>query len=377
MQEEQEGGNPPKEIKLINSGAFGCIYKPSLTCKGNVGSAKYITKIQKSERSIKNEINISKQIRKISGYVRYFAPVLKYCTVKIKKDRINDMKKCELFENNTTQEIKNTSYASMKTRYVGDYDLSAYLLSNNITTFVPELLRTHVHLLKAIHKLVANHILHFDLKYNNIIFDKELNTPIIIDFGQSFNTDELNTDEQLSTAFFIYDQYDYWNMDILICNYIFQKVKTPTAKTKLVTEAEIDNIWDVFMYGIEPKNNPETNTKKIVSEIFRYSNLQNPQKINDIKTRFNEYLNLFINKRTWWELFEDLMKYSSTWDCYSLSVIYLNVLDDIFLSNPNLYGKILNSSEGKLAKFIELMETVIYSAPNNRPSIKQLLKSII
>lgn len=376
MQDEQEGGKTQKEIKLINSGAFGCIYKPTLTCKGNIGSAKYITKIQKSERSIKNEINTSKQIRKISGYVRYFAPILKYCTVKIKKDRINDIKKCEIFEKDSNEELEKTSYVSMKTRYVGDKDLSEYLLSNNINTFVPELLKTHFHLLKGLHKLVENHILHFDLKYNNIVFDKELKTPIIIDFGQSFNVKELKTDEQISTAFFIFDQYDYWTIDILICNYIVQKVTINEAKIKLVTETELNYILDVFIYGIEPKYNAETNTKKIISDIFRYNILQNPQKMNDMKTTLNEYFNLFINKRTWWQLFEELMKYTGTWDCYSLSVIYLNVLDDIFLSSPELYEKILNSHEEKLAKFIKSMENVVYSAPNNRPNIQQLFKSI-
>ena len=54
MQEGRE-----EKLKLLNSGAFGCIYRPSLTCKGNVDSVKYITKIQKSKRAIDNEIFIS------------------------------------------------------------------------------------------------------------------------------------------------------------------------------------------------------------------------------------------------------------------------------------------------------------------------------
>ena len=43
-EEQQYGGK--KELKLINSGAFGCIFRPNLTCDGKVGTAKYVTKIQ-------------------------------------------------------------------------------------------------------------------------------------------------------------------------------------------------------------------------------------------------------------------------------------------------------------------------------------------
>ena len=80
LEEEHTGGSSvkqPKELKLINSGAFGCIYRPNLTCTGNVGSMKYLTKIQKSKRTIIHELRISEKVRKITGYARFFAPVLK------------------------------------------------------------------------------------------------------------------------------------------------------------------------------------------------------------------------------------------------------------------------------------------------------------
>lgn len=376
MIEEQDGGK--KELKLINSGAFGCIYRPNMTCKGKVGSMKYITKIQKSERSIIHELRISKKIRNIVGYVRFFAPVLKSCEVKIAKDRVKDLKKCEVFENDSEKQIEGSTYVSMKTRYVGDKDLRAYIFSNmDPGFFLHELWRTHAHLLKGIQKLFKNRIVHYDLKYNNVVFDNERKEPIIIDFGQSWLIDELTTEDQLKAAFFLFDQYDYWCIDVLICCYIIQKVGIKEAKTEKVTEQEIDHIYDVFIYGREPKyESTAENIKKVVSDVYLYNILQNPTKMKNFKIKFKEYAAQFINKRTWRELYLDLIKHANTWDSYSLSIIYLNMLDDVFLSNQELYRTLVTQSSMRLPKYVELMERIVYSVPGKRPSVQTVLSEI-
>ena len=380
IQEEQEGGlHKSKELKLLNSGAFGCIYSPNLTCNGNIGSENYITKIQKSERSIKHELKVSEKIRKIVGYARFFAPVLKSCKVKIAKDRLKDLKKCEVFEKEPEEKIEESTYVSMKIRHVGDSDLKKHLLSNTkIPHFLSEIWRTHAHLLKGIQKLFANGIVHYDLKYNNIILDKHKNTPIIIDFGQSWVINELRTADEINAAFFVFDQYDYWCIDVLICNYAIQEVGLDKYKTELVTEAEIEQIYDMFMYGKTPKYESGSDNKKklIVNDAYRYGILQNPQKMSNFKQVLYQYLNPFINKSTWQELYDDLVKRSNTWDCYSIAIIYLNMLDDVYLSNANLYNKLLNSSGYRLRKYVELMEHIIYSAPNNRPSVQFVAKEL-
>ena len=376
MIEEQYGGK--KELKLINSGAFGCIYSPNMTCKGKIGSAKYITKIQKSERSIIHELRISKKIRNIVGYVRFFAPVLKSCEVKIAKDRVKYLKKCEVFENDSEKQIEGSTYVSMKTRYVGDKDLRAYIFSNRDSGFfLHELWRTHAHLLKGIQKLFKNKIVHYDLKYNNVVFDNERKEPIIIDFGQSWLIDELTTEDQLKAAFFVFDQYDYWCIDVLICCFIIQKVGIKDAKTEKVTEKEIDHIYDVFIHGSEPKyESTAENIKNIVSDVYLYNILQNPNKMNNFKILFKEYASQFINNQTWWELYLDLIKNASTWDNYSLSVIYLNMLDDVFLSSQELYRTLVIQSSLRLPKYVELMERVVYSVPGKRPSVQTVLSEI-
>jgi len=370
-EQEQDGGKIKKEIKLINSGAFGCIYSPTLTCKGKVGSSKYITKIQKSERSIINELRVSEKIRKIGGYVKFFAPVLKHCIVKIQKDRVKDLKKCELFEKDSEKTIEESSYVSMKTRYVGNKDMRAYFFAAlNSNDFLVKIFRSHTHILKGIQKLFANNIVHYDLKYNNIIFDETRKSPIMIDFGQSWLTNELETEDELSSAFFVFDQYDYWCIDILICSYIIQKVGFQRAKNTLVEEAEINYIIDVLIYGKEREQ--QKTQKRIINDLFLYNILQNPQKMSNFKSVVLNYTKPFINTRTWWELYEDLVKYTSTWDCYSLAVIYLNNFDDLFLSNSDYYKNVLEKSE-HLRKYVEILEDVLYCSPKERPSAQILL----
>jgi len=369
MEEPQGGGGKKREIKLINSGAFGCIYNPTLTCNGNVGSAKYITKIQKSERSIAHELRVSEKIRKIVGYIKYFAPVLKHCIVKIKKDRINDMKKCELFEKESDQKIEDTPYVSMKTRYVGSKDMRAQFSAElSSSDYLFKMYRNHKHILRGIQKLFAHHIVHYDLKFNNVIYDDAQNVPIIIDFGQSWLTNELETEDQLSAAFFVFDQYDYWCIDVLICSYIIQKVGIQKSKTTLVGEVETNHIIDVFVHGREK----EKEKKQIINDVFLYNMLQNPQKMGTFKTTIINYLKSFINTRTWWELFEELLKCTNTWDCYSSAVIFFNNLDDLFQHNQEYY-KTMSATTEHLRKYVGLLEDVLYCSPRERPNAQTLL----
>jgi serine/threonine protein kinase len=372
---QEEGGG--KELKLINSGTFGCIYSPSINCDGKIGSAKYITKIQKSERSILNELRISEKIRNINGYVRYFAPVLKHCNVRIAKDRVKDLKKCEVFENESAKKIESSSYVSMKTRYLGKRDLKAHIFSfvesDKPSAFLYELLRTHAYLLRALQKLHSKKIVHYDLKSNNIMYDAERDSPIMIDFGQSWALDELETEEQLSATFFVFDQYDYWCIDIVICSYIFQKIGFAKSKTELVTETEMNHIYDVFMYGRESKQQ-----KNIENGAYLYNILLHPEKMSIFKTAvFDELAKPFIGKRTWWELYSELIKKANTWDSYSLAVIYLNLIDDLFLMEAsNSYNAMRQSSGNRLSAYVECLERIVYSAPNNRPEVQTVRDEI-
>jgi hypothetical protein len=98
--------------------------------------------------------------------------------------------------------------------------------------------------------------------------------------------------------------------------------------------------------------------------------------MTNFQIAFREYADQFINKRTWWDLYEDLRKNANTWDSYSLSIIYLNLLDNVFLSSQELYRNIVNRSNTRLPKYVELMEKIVYSIPGKRPSVQTVLSEI-
>jgi hypothetical protein len=52
------------------------------------------------------------------------------------------------------------------------------------------------------------------------------------------------------------------------------------------------------------------------------------------------------------------------------------MLDDAYLSNVELYNIMLISAGIRLDKYIELMETVVYSTPKNRPTVQKVLTNL-
>ena len=51
--------------KLLSEGGYGCVFFPSINCNGSsMKTKKYVSKIQKYDKSAKNEIKIGKKTEK-------------------------------------------------------------------------------------------------------------------------------------------------------------------------------------------------------------------------------------------------------------------------------------------------------------------------
>ncbi len=94
-------------VHLINQGTYGCIYHPGINCKGKKENIRYVTKIQKNEKTIKNELNIGEKVRKIKGYTRIFAPIIKDCNVSISKSYLEEIKKCKPLKIESSADLAN------------------------------------------------------------------------------------------------------------------------------------------------------------------------------------------------------------------------------------------------------------------------------
>lgn len=357
----------PTTLKLINSGTYGCIFRPGLNCRGKPESLKYVTKIQKYSNDVKNEWRVSQKILKISGYSRFFAPILKQCKVRIAKEPAKELRKCPAFSSIPEQNLISKHIVSTKIRYMSGGDLRDYIMHRVPKTRVlSELWRTHYHVLKALQKLGSNGIVHYDLKDNNILFDTELNVPIIIDFGLSFLKSDLKPDNY-KNVFFTFDDYSYWCIDIIACSYIFSVIGYSRAKTEMVKQDQLLEIRNTFLYGRDYK----INASEPVNIVFFNSDV----KIQEFKDAYKIYFDQFLEK-SWWNMYEELIKFVESWDNYSVAVIYSKLLDKTRLDNPDNYEKIANANLAALNKYMRGLDSVIYAMPDKRFSIMDMEKCI-
>lgn len=219
-------------IRLINQGAYGCVFKPGLTCEGMIDNDdKKITKIQKEKETSENEVYIGEQIQQIKNYSRYFAPVLEKCDVDISTIENDELKKCEFIDNDKKVN-KPMNYEINKVSYVGKYTLGEYfklLLEENQdhNKFSNYFLNSYKIIAEGIYKLNNSGIMHYDIKENNIICKDVQKRPILIDFGLSFVADEvlsLKGNELFDIFYANAPQYTPWCIDIDILTYIINQI---------------------------------------------------------------------------------------------------------------------------------------------------------
>lgn len=369
--------NAGGELKLINEGTYGCIYHPGINCRGRKENVNYLTKIIKNTKTVQNEIAISSLIRNIRGYSKFFAPIIKQCPVKIAKKHVDEIKQCELFKKESETSMLSKTYYSNKIRYVGDTNISKHILSqSNLPSFWKELLETHTYLLKAVQKLLTRDIIHHDVKYNNIMYDSKLASPVFIDFGISIHIPSLNT-ANLPDAFYVFDTYPYWCFEVCVCNYIFREISPQKAQYSKITTAELENIIDVFIYGYEKKYNGED--AEIANGIFssRILPINTPQLISLFKKNIHQSYSGFVGQ-TWLSLYNYFIEYKvySSWDGYSLAAVYLFILDDYMKQNPDAFRNLTTATSSQYKQYVKLLYEILFSGFDKRPSPNNTIKLI-
>jgi serine/threonine protein kinase len=408
------------DTKLINQGAYGCVFRPSITCDGVIEEeTNYITKIQNKESASLKETEIGNQIKKIENYSEYFAPIVESCPVKIASINSDEVGKCDFIKN--TRITRDTEYESNKIKYVGKNTLASYLFSvlkNSPNNFVEKMLETYSTLLDSIDLLNNQNITHMDLKENNIMCRDIDDKPIIIDFGLSFDRKILQ-DERYDEVFFTYSaDYDVWCVDITFMSYIVNELNHEWYRSK-VEDAHIEeitkdfssneekkqkivgflnlykdkywhelinelkknnNTWDsevkliiYKVYGHEWKNRKVKDYVlfEIINDFFQSNKifardrtkeiLIDIKKKDEFKKSIEKYYVRFIGK-TWGELVNNLLTKMDTWDNYSLAVIYTNIIKDF---NLNKYEEI----SPLIKEFKELLLSIVLSLPAERMSI--------
>ena len=341
--------------QLLNQGAYGCIYYPGFTCKGNITKdKKYVTKLELKDRTTINEIEISKIIKKIKNYKKYFSIIEKHCSIKLNtfKENNNSLSECDVVNNN---DFIYNDFILSYIKYIPSKDIDNYISSIDIPSiYIVKILNTLYQVLNNIKLLSKHNIIHFDLHGGNILYNLKTNTPIIIDFGLSINLnnifnkkDKANIDFSLlkKSVFHYSPKHFNYAPEVHLITYLLQNYNELTNWNNQLLTSDILN---TFIDDI-------TNNNMIINSYYKENNK------DKYREKYKEYLKIFYEKfinKNYSEIVINLLNYKFKWDFYMLMVNYILICINK-LKKTELEKDAKKSPSIKIIEF--LLELLIYN----------------
>mgnify|MGYP006124553069 CR=1 FL=1 len=350
-------------IQIIGQGTYGCVYRPNIDCQTKkIDSKQFLSKIQRKDKTSKNEIVIGKKIISLPKniYSNRFAPILESCPIEIGKMEEQQFSTCKMIVQGK-EKIKKTGLLSNKIQYVGEQTLGDYLESelttkDNATQYIKKVAESHLYLLKSLEILNQTNVLHLDLKHNNIMFDKNKGFPIIIDFGLSYNSENLEMSKykvQEHKFGIMTDFYIPWTIETVMLSHIAKHLSSKSNQT--VDEAKLDDkITNIKMLESIVKNYVKKHGLLQSRKIFT------GEEVDQYEKGLLQWVSSFKDK-TWRTLWTSLCSSNKTWDTYSLSILYL-----IELQLAGLIQLSKKEDNTFLTKYMELLKQSILTKPEER-----------
>ena len=323
---------------LLSQGGYGCVFHPEINCQGfDTKNKKFVSKIQKDDFSARNEILIGEDILKASKTQEEknsFAPVITHCPINISKIKTKGIDDCSII---TRKESAN--YIMVKIKYVNGGVLDTFITSNQSDPLILSLfVSNYIRLLRSIQFLIRNKIIQFDLKGQNIIYNKEKEIPVLIDFGLSIPLERLEKTGEYYHYFYVYaPEYYVWPIEVHFFNFLENVSQNPTANDiRSLINRYVDN--NAALQTLSPR--------------FR----------SEYKKIGIQFLNSFLSMPVP-EIKKKILSYWKTWDNYSLSILYLKFLYILFGSS----GMIDNNTY--IIKFAQILLMNIHPNPERRINI--------
>ena len=274
-----------------------------------------------------NEINISEKIMKIPNYSIFFSPILKYKILKYAK--LND----NFYEEDSKKREK---YVLLYKKHHKYEDLIAFFSQiSEPGIYIKHLIQSYSYLLDSLKLLNKNKLCYFDLKFEKLCFD-EKNNPILCDFEECIdysNCDCQGETESIQMLNNYIGKYYIFPLEAHVLMYLNEDEN----KNKRLSQPIIEEICKNYIVKnlallVYNKENIKLYYKKCVKYLLML-NLENENENNTKK----------------------LYSHIHTWDTYSLSIMYLQILLK-FSKTFNLdfeRNKFLNFFSTHLLKFIE------------------------
>ncbi len=415
QQDDNEEDEDDRTPVLINQGAYGCLYHPGFDENNKTLPENKITKLQKKNMSSENEFRISQNIKStIPNYENYFVILEKKEPVNLASIDPDLLTGCKVVqkaskggytikqpvtkesdeeyanymqsdddeeeEDQEEEEEEEDEFELFTMNYVDSIDLpNGFIAEKNLGMTIANIQNTYTSLLSGIDKLQKINIVHFDLKWPNILFDRNRRRPLIIDFGLSFDSetivdhlknleedDEEEIKETLINSFVAFaPDYYIWTPEANIVQFIIYDLDFPSVLDELLlqriqTEC-IDSIIEQnkWFHVIYPREVDRQRLRNILIKHLK----ETSQKYN------GNVLQMFAHEY----LTEECLM---TWDLYSLGVITWKAYESIvFQANGSLKpGSKLYSPSAH--PFIENVFSILRSnaAPlcRNRMSVAEI-----
>lgn len=314
--------------KFLSSGVYGCVYYPAYTCQGTEPFKKTTTvsKIVKHEFTTKTEIAIGRILKKEKDN---FVLVSNNCLInKVNLQKSAMRAQCKLFNKDPTL---TKQYELLYSDYVKAEELDTYL---NKTKSKMNIIKTYLLVCKRIETMIKYGIIHHDLHFGNILYNKS--NLYIIDFGLSLIQSEFIKNDKpnygyLQNAFFHYSPtWNYWTLEYHFLCYLIHEDE--------LTMDIIEETVELYLSKHKIIN--------LLGETFKVMFSQQAIK----------YFSLLIGLDKDTVVIELLNTYK-TWDFYKIALHYLDIYINI---------------EMNAEEFYMLLLLFIHPMPNLRPLVSEV-----
>ena len=326
--------------ELVNQGAYGCLYYPGMHCNGTP-IEDYATKLVVQDEVAANEVAVGNAVKNIVNYSVNFVPVTGTCVVnlgKVRRNNPHEMDKCDVIADSA----KKTKFLLMKMPYIDSLYFYDYIsgMGGNKKKIISCIFDTYNYLIESIERLMEHGIVHYDLKLQNILMNLKTDTPIIIDFGLSIvvgKTPTMNA-EFWKLHFYKYSpDYYVWPLEAHVINHVHN-----VSASGVLTRADVESICETYVNANE--------ALRIFSKGFRA-----------------RYLKACMEQCDRWVGVErdaacaGLIAGWHTWDNYSLSIAYLQIIG--FISEAGFIDNQL------IVKYVQLLLMNVHPDPDRRKPV--------
>ena len=365
--------------KVLDSGGFGCVFKPSLKCKGKNRIPGYISKLMTIDNTDDEFIEIYKYVpilKKIPNYKNYFViDNISMCDPDaLTKEDLDDFDKCAALKryNITPQNINSKlNEFAMLNEPDGGLELDEYIKLHftNYNKMIA-LNNSLINLLK--HGIIPMNrlkIYHIDIKGSNILVDESNPTNVLtrlIDWGLS---EQLTTYRDALDKLSLHPYQFNLPYSIIIFYHKFNTVYKKFISVKIRTYDEIYSFVSNYLVELiqSPKGGHLRSTLKHLKLIFK---IQNP--ISIIIKYVTEILMKYTEKNKL-NIYKYLPIFLHNVDIWGFVISYESIINTI---NTKQY---INNTEQNMINCFKKIFMFLFQhnlSPINVPKLISLLQEL-